>query len=129
MGKTYSFPPKGVDPHSGPVHGVGPKGGRGVNAAKFGTGIGAHHVHDVGGMDASIGSRLDLNADEIHIEGIGNLREAFLDLKAKVELLLEAIEVGHQRGDDGECVEGCWSCRIQETIKSVRVARKIGGQE
>jgi len=72
---------------------------------------------------------MSLNADALSIEGVGNIREAFLDLKAKVDLLMAAIELAHQKGDDGFCIVGCWSCRIEEIMQGIKVARKIGGEE
>lgn len=125
------MPPSGSMPRPFPKGSGAQKSPSGIQAGFLGAkgpGIGAQHVHDLSGMEVRSGSRLELDADQIHIEGIGNLKEEFLNLKAKVDLLVMAIEMAHQKDAEGNCVEACWSCRIAENIESIRVARKIGGE-
>ena len=45
----------------------------------------------------------------------------------KVDIMLEAISLNHSRGQDGKCLPGCWSCKVEESLKELSVAKKLGG--
>jgi|GEM_PF-5698658 len=123
MGKSYSFPPEAA--MAKPFPKGSPQKSPGVSSG-FNPKSGMHnHALNHASMDVE----RRLNPDAIHIDGIGNLSEAFKDLKAKVDLLMEAISLAHQRNGDGKCVEGCWSCRVEDTMRGIKVHRKIGGEE
>jgi len=72
--------------------------------------------------------------DEVSVSGLvaGDggkiLSEWMVEVEAKVDAILEAIGLNHQRGPDGKCVEGCWSCRVIETMDGIRVSRRIQGR-
>jgi hypothetical protein len=63
---------------------------------------------------------------EIDGEGIGVILR---DLLVKMDILIEAITTTHQVGPDGKCREDCWSCKLQETMRGIRVARKLGSMD
>lgn len=70
-----------------------------------------------------------INVDDVRLEEMGSLRDILKDLTMKVDVLMEAIDSAHMRGPDGVCREDCWSCRISEMIRGIRVARKLGVKE
>lgn len=71
----------------------------------------------------------DLHVEDIHLKDFGQLKEILQDLQTKVEILMEAITLAHQVGPDGKCLEDCWSCKVQETMRGIKVARKLGAPE
>ena len=115
MSKTYSIPGEGLlpDPNWGKASTVrlNPKPHAHGYASQVPDSIGHHSI-----------------SGDLEIEGIGSMKNAFLALKERVDLLADAIEAAHQRGDDGKCVEGCWSCRVEEAMRSIKVAKRIGGE-
>jgi hypothetical protein len=44
----------------------------------------------------------------------------------KLNNLLEAVALNHMKGPDGKCVDGCWSCKVEDSMRSLAVAKKIG---
>lgn len=113
MGKTYSIPGEGLLPD--------PNWGK-AKAMRLNPKPHAHSYAQP--VPDSIGHHL---SGDLEIAGIGSMWEAFLALKERVDLLTDAIEAAHKRGDDGKCVEGCWSCRVEEAMRSIKVAKRIGG--
>jgi len=60
------------------------------------------------------------------VEEIEGLKNIIHDLAIKMNILMDAVLMSHQFGPDGKCREDCWSCRVQETIRGIQVARKLG---
>jgi hypothetical protein len=73
--------------------------------------------------------RDDLHVGDVHLEGLGDLKDILQDLTTKVDILMEAITMAHQLGPDGKCRDDCWSCKVQETMRGIKVARKLGAPE
>ncbi len=65
---------------------------------------------------------------ELEIDGVG-VGAILRDLLVKMDILIEAIMTTHQVGLDGKCREDCWSCKLQETMRGIRVARKLGSMD
>lgn len=43
----------------------------------------------------------------------------------KVDIMLEAISLNHSKGPDGKCLPGCWSCKVEESLQAISVAKKM----
>lgn len=43
----------------------------------------------------------------------------------KVDIMLEAISLNHAKGPDGKCLPGCWSCKVEESLQAISVAKKM----
>lgn len=102
----YSFPPKQLAPKAW----VNPRDGMPIQPSQA-------------------ARRDDLHVEDVHLEGLGDLKDILQDLTTKVDILMEAITMAHQVGPDGKCRDDCWSCKVQETMRGIRVARKLGAPE
>jgi hypothetical protein len=45
----------------------------------------------------------------------------------KLNNLLEAVALNHMRGPDGKCLPECWSCKVEDSMRSLAVAKKMEG--
>ncbi len=61
--------------------------------------------------------KTDISPDEIR------------NLSRKVDLILEAITLAHQKGPDGKCREDCWSCKVLGMMEEIKVARNLRSPE
>jgi len=47
----------------------------------------------------------------------------------RADIMLEAISLNHVRGPDGKCLPGCWSCKVEDSLQAILVAKELGEHE
>jgi len=50
-------------------------------------------------------------------------------MKKRLDLLIEAISMCHDGGEGAECSPRCMACRVEEAMRSIKVAEKLGAAD
>jgi hypothetical protein len=66
----------------------------------------------------------DTEGKSVSVEEIVEMTQRVKVMEAKLDLLIEAIGLNHQK-ENGVCREDCWSCRVNDTIKCIETARRL----
>jgi hypothetical protein len=56
---------------------------------------------------------------------LGVIKRRFADLSSSLNVVMEAIEMSHEKGEDGKCRPRCSGCAVKERVETLATARRL----